>query len=939
MALSIYVYENGEITWDILNAVSMFFHNQSFGEMMSIAGALAIFLTGATFVVKRDPNVLVKYFFTFLFVPLFLVNTTSDVEVINLGDPLWTKGTVSNVPMIIAYPAHLTSEISYGVTTLVEDIFHTDDNATYTKTGMIYASKVQRATQQASIQSGHLRQLWSEYLRNCIRPDILINGKYTWDEFANSNNIFEFLTTHSPSPLRRIVDREGGTIEYPTCRDALPTIEALFDQEANSQLSFLGKKLGFLTENKAQQAALLASQIVENDTNFIGMSSTAKDTLVQNMAINGIRTGLRDAAAHSNATAAQLNYANTKMELQNEQMWMSLGLMAQKYIPELHSLLFLLILVSPIFVIFLAMLPAMTFKVLTNYVYGYAYLATWPPMFVIINFFMSKTLEMESIDIANLSQGLTFSNANEIYHAHIYFAAICGWLLSTVPFIAPYVVKGGASIMGSLSMQVAGMINSASGQAASENASGNYNLANTSMDNHNANKTDLRFMQQTHGAAIQNSNGTITTQLGHGMVYDAHGSISKTPFTINGQDAVQHSLTDSLTKAHKATQSTSATFNDALNATTNDLMSLSHLSSDNKNYAHSTSDGLSATQQQSINQMNSAVNDYAKTHNVSKDTAWKAMIEGYGDAHMDGGFKLFGNGVQVRGGIKGSIGGSYGHNDSDSNTDRHSISDQKSFNDAFNTLRQSSQNDTTGHQNSKLDQALRSFTADNQELISSSQQYSHALAHEQSLSNTLQQVKSGSLQVSSNLLPEFQSFLENNEHAKDHVQQLMTGSNPILAEERQAYLKQFIDQKVESGDGSLFVGNTADSLPTETQFNQQHNQDVETMHQRYNQSQKVAQHGHLDAEHEYFDEATYQQKADQANDNLAHRQEVVDTANVPSHQQEPPSPIMPKFSDIDKASAEGADWRAFEGKPNKPDIPDMASFDMESIKKDIKDKM
>ncbi|PSW24710.1 conjugal transfer protein TraG, partial [Photobacterium phosphoreum] len=337
--LPIYVYENGQITWDVLSAVTLFFHNASYGEMMTISSAIAVLLTAVMFAVKRDPNGIFKWFMTFLLVPLFLVNTTADVEIINLGDPLWTHGTVQNVPMVVAYPAHLISQVSYGVTTVVEDIFHTNDSAQYSKTGMIYASKVQRDTQQVAISNGRLRELWSGYLRNCIRPDILINNKYSWDDFSGAPNIFEFLSSHSPSPLRRIVDRSGGNINYPTCKESLPIIKALFDQESVKKLGTLKIKLGFLGENKAKQAALLENQIAQNSVDFTGMSESAKETLVQNMAINGIRTGLRDSAAHSNATAAQLNYANTKSEIQNEQMWISLGLMAQKYIPELHSLL------------------------------------------------------------------------------------------------------------------------------------------------------------------------------------------------------------------------------------------------------------------------------------------------------------------------------------------------------------------------------------------------------------------------------------------------------------------------------------------------------------------------------------------------------------------------------------------------------------------------
>ncbi|MBD1576961.1 hypothetical protein HC723_11025 [Vibrio sp. S11_S32] len=909
--LPIYVYENGEITKDVLESVTMFFHNASYSEMMFISMSIAVLMTAVTFAIKKDPNEIFKWLMTFLFVPLFLINITTTVQIVNLGDPLWTGGSVSNVPMVVAYPAHLISEISYGVTTVVEDIFHTDDNATYSKTGMIYASKVQRDTQSVTISSGRLRSLWSEYLRNCIRPDILINHKYSWDDFAGSPKIFEFLETHSPSPLRRIVDRDSkGKIDYPTCKEVLPTIKKLFDDESVKQLGTLKIKLGFLGENKAKQSALLENQIAQNSADFTGMSTSSKETLIQNMAINGIRTGLQNSAAHSNATAAQLNYANTKMEIQNEQMWMSLGLMAQKYIPELHSLLFLMILVSPIFVMFLAMLPSMTFKVLTNYVYGYVYLATWPPLFVIINFFMTKTLEMESIDIAKLGGGLTFSNANAIYHQHIYFAAICGWLLSTVPFIAPYIVKGGASIMGSLSMQVAGMINSSSGQAANENTTGNYNLGNTSMDNHNANKTDMRHMMQTHGATMQNTNGTMFKKFDHSQTYNMGDSMSSGAFSMNSQKMMTQSLTHSLSDAHKHTQTAAANYNHATTATAHDLQSLVSSSSATDNYGHSTSNGLSATQQQAVNQMQSAVHDYAKSHNVTDSNAWKFMAEAYGNAETKQNFSILGNGVDAKEGVRGSLGYSYTNDTNNGSNTRDSSSQQKSFNEAVNTLQQSAMNDTTGHQNSKAQQALHNLNHDNQELVSSGLQLNNAATKEQSLANTLQQVSSGSLQVNNNLIPQFQSYLEQNPHSKANVEAIMTGTGEKIGMERQAYFDAFMQEKLNAGDMDIFSGQQQQAFNESPQhFDERTGQSVDTSLSAHNQSEKVAQHGNMNAQNQYYDEYTATKQAEQAQDNINQRGDKINHTHIKSNEpQEPEVKPLPRFS---KPDIEGADWRAY----------------------------
>ncbi|PSW23956.1 hypothetical protein C9J21_22010 [Photobacterium phosphoreum] len=515
-----------------------------------------------------------------------------------------------------------------------------------------------------------------------------------------------------------------------------------------------------------------------------------------------------------------------------------------------------------------------------------------------------------------MSHGLTFSNANEIYHSHIYFAAISGWLLSTVPFIAPYIVKGGASIMGSLSMQVAGMVNSSSGQAASENTTGNYNLGNTSMDNHNANKTDLRHMMQTHGTSVQNTDGTMTTQLADSMVYNAQQSMSQSPFSINGQKAVTETLTHSLSDAHKQTQTEAANYTHSTSAVAHDLQGLAQSSSSTDNYGHNTSNGLTSSQQKNVNQMQSSVQEYAKAHNVSSDVALKLMAEGYVEGHVDGGFEVFGNGVDTRLGAKGSANASGGKNWVDTTSNRHSSSAQKSFNEAYTSLRQSSMMDTTGHQNSKSTQALHNLNQDSQNLVSSAQNYSHAASKEQALSNTLQQVKSGTLQVNDNLLPQFQSYLEQNPHAKDHVEQIMNGSNPILAQERQGYVQQFLKEKVDSGDMSIFTGGQQAALNESPRaFDNQAGQAVYESLQHYNQSEKVAQQRSEDAVmSQFYDDYTSNKQAEQAQDNVNHIDHKIDLTHIDvKPESEPQSHIPHDVEDKlkDKLHAEGADWKTY----------------------------
>ncbi|WP_210496935.1 conjugal transfer protein TraG N-terminal domain-containing protein, partial [Vibrio crassostreae] len=160
-------------------------------------------------------------------------------------------------------------------------------------------------------------------------------------------------------------------------------------------------------------------------------------------------------------------------KLQTTSMWASLGLMAREYLPMLHTMMFMLFACLGFFVAGAAVIPGLTMMVLKNYFGTFAFLATWPALFAIINGFQLWGLESLSTDVSGKFGGLVLSNANTADELHSRFAWMTGILMVAVPMIAKGILKGGQEVLSSMNYQLSSMINSTNARASAAASTGN----------------------------------------------------------------------------------------------------------------------------------------------------------------------------------------------------------------------------------------------------------------------------------------------------------------------------------------------------------------------------------------------------------------------------------------------------------------------------------
>ncbi len=909
-----YVFTGGATAQKMFNALATFFNTNEWATLISIAAIFAFFVTAIRFILTRDHNNLLAWFATALLIPSLLLTPKADMIIIDASQ-LGRTYTVDNVPLGIVIPAHYSTTFMHGMSNVIDKIFRMPNDQAYSTSGMLFGAKLMGLASSIGVQDAKLKAIWGQYLQNCIRPDITINHKYTWDEFAQSGNVFMFLKNNHPSPFRRI----GLDNDFITCQESLPRIEQLFDAEVKKSWHFIG------TQSQgakwAKDEALLQNALQNSMNTLANISQTASETMKQNIAINAVREGLYSNAASVDAVGASLNYAQTQNQSTITSTMISMGLNAQNWLPIVHSVLILLIICTSIPVFLVCFIPGMTLNVLKGYMGGYFYLATWPMFFTFINMIMTYSLTGGTIDTLNANNGvISLSSRDQVLQLQNQYSAVAGWLMMCVPFIAAKALSGGTAMASSLMHQFSSTANSGASRNAGALASGDLGFGNLQVDNQtlsnmNANKHDMMYSDNSYGAMTQRMDGTSVTQLPTGSVYNSSGAISKTAFDVNSSTAQTRALQQSVADSERMTAQDRTAYNQSVSTSSDALMSLASSASRNQSYGEGTQDTNSANLNQSLATMDSIVEEHAKATGMSKSEATREMLDKYYGADGSLSVKskelpIFGLAKaqlsgSISGGIKNTTSNSSSEDSSTSTTDRDAQSRQEQFNEAMGKVKQYSSNENTSTLHSDTKQAAMNFNdsyrksedlADNLEL-------SHS--REQSYSAALQAAQNGSLGMNTDLKQEFQEYVER--YRPNNVETIMNGYGEAVRDERDALFNGFMAEKFQDYDPQLATAhgnsrfNDAPKAVIGMNLESQYNKGSEGLQTLVNESQSdkltTMRDNYLDERTSLFNEQTMGEKRADSHDN---REQLGDKVinNLPDMPEikpiEPSAPVEKK---------------------------------------------
>ncbi|ELN0459089.1 conjugal transfer mating pair stabilization protein TraG [Escherichia coli] len=830
----VYVIAGGEWLRNNLNAIAAFMSTRTWDSIEKIALTLSVLAVAVMWVQRHNVMDLLGWVAVFVLISL-LVNVRTSVQIIDNSD-LVKVHRVDNVPVGLAMPLSLTTRIGHAMVAGYEMVFAQPDSATYSKTGMLFGANLIVKSTDFLSRNPEIINLFQDYVQNCVLGDIYLNHKYTLEDLMASSDPYTIIFSQ-PSPLRQVPNNNYSFLQssepFVSCKDASVGLKDKLNFDTNTGGKTWHYYVQQLFGGRPDPDLLFRELLSDSYSYFYGASQSASQIMRKNVTINALKEGITSNAARNGDTASLVSLATTSSMEKQRLAHVSVGHVIMRNLPMVQTILTgITIGIFPLLVL-AAAFNKMTLPVLKGYVFALMWLQTWPLLYAILNSAMTFYAKQNGAPVV-------LSEVSQIQLKYSDLASTAGYLSAMIPPLSWMMVRGLGAGFSSVYSHFASSSITPTASAAGSVVDGNYSYGNMQTNNVNgfswSTNSTTSFGQMTH----QTGSGATATQTRDGsMVMDASGAMSRLPVGINATRQIaaaqQEMARESMNKAESALHGFSSSIASAWNT-------LSQFGS-NRGSSDSVTSGadstMSAQDSMMASRMRSAVESYAKAHNISNEQATQELASRstrasagmYGDAHAEWGIKPkilgVGGGAGVRGGGRAGI--DWEDNDAhtaSSNTQsshnaRHDIDaratqDFKEASDYFTSRKVSeSGSHTDNNADSRVDQLSAALNSAKQ----SYDQYTTNMTRSHEYAEMASRTESMSGQMSEDLSQQFAQYVM--KHAPQDAEAILTNtSSPEIAERRRAMAWSFVQEQVQPGVDNAWresrgdIGKGMESVPS-----------------------------------------------------------------------------------------------------------------------------
>ncbi|MFK3915229.1 conjugal transfer mating-pair stabilization protein TraG [Enterobacter cancerogenus] len=800
----IYVIAGGDWLTQTLNAIVTFMSTDNWAVILRIATAFSVLVVAISWIRRHNIMDMLGWAGVIVLMSL-LVSVRTSVQIIDISNQTKVY-KVDNVPVGLALPASLTTKIGYALVQGYEMVFSQPDSITYSKTGMIFgANLVSRSTDFLS-QNPEITTIFTDYVQNCVMGDIFLNGKYTMEELMNSADPYTLIFS-KPSPLRGVFNNNN---QFLTCEEAAAVIKpklALDTQTGGKTWSYYVRQLFGGRPNPD----ILFSQMIGDSYNyFYGAGQSAASIVRQNVTMNALRNGIMSYAARNGDTSSLLNIATTSSMEKQRLAHATVGQVALRSLPMSQTLIVgLTIGIFPLMVLG-GMFNAVTLNVLKGYVLAIMWVQSWPLLYAILNSCMTFYAKANGSPVV-------LSELSQVQIKYSDLATTAGYLSMLIPPLAWGMLKGLGAGFSNLYSHLASSAISPAATAASGAVDGNYSYANMQTENVSGNSwntnSSTMFGQMSH----QLANGATSTQMRDGStVTDSTQAASKTPVNINFARQIATAQQAMAREAQTQSRSAMQSFSSSMSSTWQTLSQFGTNRGSSDSMTQGADSTMSAQDSMMASKMRSAVESYAKAHNISNDQATQVLAQRsvrastglYGDASAHGGIgiKAFGTGggVSFRAGAKAGVdfddldshqasSSTRASQDVRHDIDAKSTKDFKEASDYFTSRKiNESGSHTDNNAASRADQLSASLSSAKQSL----EQYSTSHARSKEYAEMASRTETMSGQVNEDLNQQFAQYVR--KQAPHDADTLLTDTgSPEIAAKRRELAWSFVQSQVQ----------------------------------------------------------------------------------------------------------------------------------------------
>lgn len=546
---------NGEAVRAVFNGVATISGSTMMGGAMQAAALFGFLVTLAVAVFKLDLKDNFSYLFVVLFCWMGMMVSKTTVLITESGGYGYTgrQYTVGNVPVGLAYMGYFVSSFGQSITRKAEQVNHLPDDLNYSRTGMLFGTRLMENIREARIPDAQLTQDWALFMYQCSFFDMNLYHFYNVQDLAQSADILATLT-HTNQALftnvSQIASRRGNMLQYNGKSKTMTCNEAA--KELKDRTRFYSKNYlpGYIADrvfaglgtnsagiNRVNALVTLGNssfQYLLDNARFDTLKNIEQAAMVEVIRQAGIINGQRN----RNPAAVQQAFAQVQARNQYIAAQKTSSSMASWNLPLIRSAAEAILIGLFPFVMILAMLGGiMAFRLLSFYMMSMLWIQLWAPVASIINMIMTMNAKrLFSVEAAN--GVITPGTGDTLLMAAADAQAAAGAAMWLIPVIAGALAMGGRSLMNGMM----GMTSSAksTGEAAgSQVGSGNYSAGNMNYNNSNANKHSLNpVYTDPQMMTAQSAAGTSWRNMATG---DSRAQMRNSSFGVSSQSQISQS--------------------------------------------------------------------------------------------------------------------------------------------------------------------------------------------------------------------------------------------------------------------------------------------------------------------------------------------------------------------------------------------------------------
>ncbi|EMT6418365.1 conjugal transfer protein TraG [Neisseria gonorrhoeae] len=546
---------NGEAVRAVFNGVATISGSTMMGGAMQAAALFGFLVTLAVAVFKLDLKDNFSYLFVVLFCWMGMMVPKTTVLITESGGYGYTgrQYTVGNVPVGLAYMGYFVSSFGQSITRKAEQVNHLPDDLNYSRTGMLFGTRLMENIREARIPDAQLTQDWALFMHQCSFFDMNLYHFYNVQDLAQSADILATLT-HTNQALftnvSQIASRRGNMLQYNGKSKTMTCNEAA--KELKDRTRFYSKNYlpGYIADrvfaglgtnsagiNRVNALVTLGNssfQYLLDNARFDTLKNIEQAAMVEVIRQAGIINGQRN----RNPAAVQQAFAQVQARNQYIAAQKTSSSMASWNLPLIRSAAEAILIGLFPFVMILAMLGGiMAFRLLSFYMMSMLWIQLWAPVASIINMIMTMNAKrLFSVEAAN--GVITPGTGDTLLMAAADAQAAAGAAMWLIPVIAGALAMGGRSLMNGMM----GMTSSAksTGEAAgSQVGSGNYSAGNMNYNNSNANKHSLNpVYTDPQMMTAQSAAGTSWRNMATG---DSRAQMRNSSFGVSSQSQISQS--------------------------------------------------------------------------------------------------------------------------------------------------------------------------------------------------------------------------------------------------------------------------------------------------------------------------------------------------------------------------------------------------------------